>query len=243
MLLDQRKWAGMSLVFGVLSVTMVPASLSAQEKSVKPGINDQFRKPDVAKFVERFEGESREVFDKREKVMEALAIRPGMAVADVGAGTGLYTRLFARAVGEKGRVLAVDIASEFLDHINKTAKDQKLGNITTVLGKDVSTELPPASVDLVYVCDTYHHFEYPARVLESIHKGLKDGGKLVVIDFIREPGVSSDWVMGHVRAGQAIVEKEITQAGFRKVDEKKGLMKENYFLVFEKASNRDNSGK
>lgn len=243
MLLDQRKWAGMSLVFGVLSVTMVPASLSAQEKSVKPGINDQFRKPDVAKFVERFEGESREVFDKREKVMEALAIRPGLAVADVGAGTGLYTRLFARAVGEKGRVLAVDIASEFLDHINKTAKDQKLGNITTVLGKDVSTELPPASVDLVYVCDTYHHFEYPARVLESIHKGLKDGGKLVVIDFIREPGVSSDWVMGHVRAGQAIVEKEITQAGFRKVDEKKGLMKENYFLVFEKASTRDNSGK
>jgi len=233
----------MSLVFGVLSMTMVPASLSAQEKSVKPGINDQFRKPDVAKFVERFEGESREVFDKREKVMEALAIRPGLAVADVGAGTGLYTRLFARAVGEKGRVLAVDIASEFLDHINKTAKDQKLGNITTVLGKDVSTELPPASVDLVYVCDTYHHFEYPARVLESIHKGLKDGGKLVVIDFIREPGVSSDWVMGHVRAGQAIVEKEITQAGFRKVDEKKGLMKENYFLVFEKASNRDNSGK
>ena len=243
MLLDQRKWAGMSLVFGVLSMTMVPASLSAQEKSVKPGINDQFRKPDVAKFVERFEGESREVFDKREKVMEALAIRPGLAVADVGAGTGLYTRLFARAVGEKGRVLAVDIASEFLDHINKTAKDQKLGNITTVLGKDVSTELPPASVDLVFVCDTYHHFEYPARVLESIHKGLKDGGKLVVIDFIREPGVSSDWVMGHVRAGQAIVEKEITQAGFRKVDEKKGLMKENYFLVFEKASNRDNSGK
>lgn len=243
MLLDQRKWAGMSLVFGVLSMTMVPASLSAQEKSVKPGINDQFRKPDVAKFVERFEGESREVFDKREKVMEALAIRPGMAVADVGAGTGLYTRLFARAVGEKGRVLAVDIASEFLDHINKTAKDQKLGNITTVLGKDVSTELPPASVDLVYVCDTYHHFEYPARVLESIHKGLKDGGKLVVIDFIREPGVSSDWVMGHVRAGQAIVEKEITQAGFRKVDEKKGLMKENYLVVFEKASNRDNSGK
>jgi ubiquinone/menaquinone biosynthesis C-methylase UbiE len=243
MLLDQRKWAGMSLVFGVLSMTMVPASLSAQEKSVKPGINDQFRKPDVAKFVERFEGESREVFDKREKVMEALAIRPGMAVADVGAGTGLYTRLFARAVGEKGRVLAVDIASEFLDHINKTAKDQKLGNIITVLGKDVSTELPPASVDLVYVCDTYHHFEYPARVLESIHKGLKDGGRLVVIDFIREPGVSSDWVMGHVRAGQAIVEKEITQAGFRKVDEKKGLMKENYLLVFEKASNLDNSGK
>lgn len=235
-----RLLAGNCCLIG-LSLMINP--VSGQDKSVKPGINDQFKKPDVLKFVERFEGESREVFEKREKVMEALDIRPGMAVADVGAGTGLYTRLFARAVGEKGKVVAVDIAREFLDHIEKTAKDQKLGNITTVLGKDVSTELAPASVDLVYVCDTYHHFEYPARVLDSIYKGLKDGGRLVVIDFIREPGVSSEWVMGHVRAGQAIVEKEITQAGFRKVDEKKGLMKENYLVVFEKVPTGDKSGK
>lgn len=243
MLFDRRKRAGFSLAFALLSVTLVPLPLFAQEKSVKPGINDQFRKPDVTKFVERFEGESREVFDKREKVMEALAIRPGMTVADVGAGTGLYTRLFSRAVGKEGKVVAVDIAREFLDHIEKTAKDQKLENISTLLGKDVSTELPPASVDLVYVCDTYHHFEYPARVLDSIHKGLKDGGRLVVIDFIREPGVSSDWVMGHVRAGQPVVEKEIAQAGFHKVDEKKGLMKENYLIVFEKVSTQKKSGK
>ena len=243
MRVNRRKWAFFSLAFGLVSLTCWPLTVTAQDKSVKPGINDQFRKPDVAKFVERFEGESREVFDKREKVMEALAIRPGMAVADVGAGTGLYTRLFSRAVGGKGKVVAVDIAREFLDHIEKTAKDQKLENITTILGKDVSTELPPSSVDLVYICDTYHHFEYPARVLDSIHKGLKEGGKLVVIDFIREPGVSSEWVMGHVRAGQAVVEKEITQAGFRKLDEKKGLMKENYLIIFEKVAAQKNEGK
>lgn len=228
---------------GLLALAVLVDPLSGQEKSVKPGINDQFRKPDVSKFVEKFEGESREVFDKREKVMAALELKPGMAVADVGAGTGLYTRLFARAVGNDGKVIAVDIAREFLDHIEKTAKDQNLNNISTILGKDISTELPANSVDMVYVCDTYHHFEFPTRVLDSIHKGLKDGGKLVIVDFIREPGVSREWILSHVRAGQAVVEKEITQAGFRKVGEKKDLLKENYFIVFEKVAGGKAEGK
>ena len=206
----------------------------AQEKSVKPGINDQFRKPEVAKFVERFEGESREVFDKRAEVLKALDLKPGMAVADVGAGTGLYTRLIAKAVGQQGKVLAVDIAQEFLDHIGKTAAEQKIGNIQVILGKDASTGLPPASVDLVFICDTYHHFEFPSRILESIHQALKPGGRLVIVDFIREPGVSREWILGHVRASQAVVELEVTQAGFRKNSEIKDIMKENYLVTFTK---------
>lgn len=221
---------------GLVALAVLVDPSSGQEKSVKPGINDQFRKPDVSKFVEKFEGESREVFDKREKVLAVLDVKPGMAVADVGAGTGLYTRMFAKAVGEKGKVLAVDIAQEFLDHIAKSAKDQNLGNVTTILGKDISAELPANSADLVFVCDTYHHFEYPARMLASIHKGLKEGGRLAVVDFIREPGVSREWIMTHVRAGQSVVEKEILQAGFRKVDDKKGLLKENYLILFEKVA-------
>ncbi len=233
----------LTAVTSLVTVCFCGVPSGAQEKSVKPGINDQFKKPDVPKFVERFEGESREVFDKREKVMEALALKQGMVIADVGAGTGFYTRLFAQAVGEHGKVLAVDIAKEFLDHINKTAKDQNLANITSILGKDVSTELPIKSADLVFVCDTYHHFEYPARILESIHKGLKDGGKLVIIDFVREAGTSSDWVMGHVRAGQEVVEKEVCQSGFRKLEEKKGLLKENYLIIFEKTLSKADASK
>ena len=122
----------LTAVTSLVTVCFCGVPSGAQEKSVKPGINDQFKKPDVTKFVERFEGESREVFDKREKVMEALALKQGMVIADVGAGTGFYTRLFAQAVGEQGKVLAVDIAKEFLDHINKTAKDQNLVNITSI---------------------------------------------------------------------------------------------------------------
>jgi ubiquinone/menaquinone biosynthesis C-methylase UbiE len=210
------------------------APLAAQEKSVKPGINDPFRDPNVKEFEGKFEVESREVYAKRNEIVGHCKLKPGMVVADVGAGTGLFTRLFAAEVGDKGKVYAVDISKKFLDHIAKTAKERKLSNVETVLCTDKSCELPPNSVDLVFVCDTYHHFEFPQRTLESIHKALKPGGQLIVVDFQRIPGKSSDWILNHVRAGQEVVEKEIAGAGFKKVDEVKGLLAENYFVRFEK---------
>jgi ubiquinone/menaquinone biosynthesis C-methylase UbiE len=210
------------------------APLAAQEKSVKPGINDPFKNPDVKEFLGKFEVESREVYANRAKIVEHCKLKPGMAVADVGAGTGLFTRLFAAEVGDKGKVYAVDIAKPFLNHIAKTVREQKLINVETVLCTATSTELKPNSVDLVYVCDTYHHFEFPSRTLASIHRALKPGGQLVVIDFHRIPGKSREWILGHVRAGQEIVEKEITEAGFKKTGEVKDLLEENYFVRFEK---------
>ncbi|MBY0512512.1 MAG: methyltransferase domain-containing protein [Gemmataceae bacterium] len=215
-------------------VIAVLPSGSAQEKSVRPGINDPFKNPDVKEWVTKFEGESREVYDKRKEVVAACKLKPGQAVADVGAGTGLFTRLFADEVQKDGTVYAVDIAQKFLDHIAASAKQQELKSIKTVLGTDVSAGLPEASVDVVFVCDTYHHFEFPQRMMTSVHKSLKAGGRVIVIDFIRTPGKSSDWVLKHVRAGQDVVEKEIAECGFRKVTEVKDLLKENYMVVFEK---------
>ena len=220
------------VIFAGLCVGLAP--LAAQEKSVRPGINDPFKNPDLKEFQGKFEVESREVYAKRKEIVEYCKLRPGMAVADVGAGTGLFTGPFAAAVGEKGKVYAVDISKTFLEHIAKSAKDQKLGNVETVLCTATSTELKPNSVDLVYVCDTYHHFEFPSRTLASIHKALKPGGQLVVIDFHRIPGKSREWTLNHVRAGQEVVEKEIAEAGFKKTGEVKDLLEENYFVRFEK---------
>jgi len=209
--------------------------LLAQETSVRPGINNPFRKPDVKAYIERFEGESREIFEKRDAIVQACALKPGMHVADVGAGTGLFTRMFARELGPKGQVMAVDIAPAFLEHIDKTSRDLKLNNVKTILGSDASPRLPAGSADLVFVCDTYHHFEYPKTMLKDIHAALKPGGRLVVIDFIRTPGTSRQWVIDHVRAGQDVFEREITESGFKKLSESKGILKENYLTVFEKA--------
>lgn len=156
-----------------------------------------------------------------------------MAVADVGAGTGLFTRLFAGAVGPKGKVYAVDIAPKFIEHIEKTCKQANIQNVTGVVCRADDVKLPPRSVDLVFICDTYHHFEFPFRTMASIHQALRPGGRLVVIDFRRIEGESREWVLGHVRAGQEVVTKEIESAGFKKAGEEK-LLKENYLIRFEK---------
>lgn len=215
----------------LLAVNARPAF--AQEKSVKPGINDSFRDPDPKQFTERFEIESREVFAKRKEILAAIKLKPTDVVADVGAGTGLFTRLFASNLGPEGRVIAVDIAQKFLDHIEVTCREQNLRNVETILCKDDSTELPPNSVDVAFICDTYHHFEFPQKTMTSLRKALKPGGRVIVIDFVRVEGVSSDWTMDHVRAGQEVFESEIISAGFKKADEIKEVLKENYLVVFE----------
>jgi ubiquinone/menaquinone biosynthesis C-methylase UbiE/intracellular sulfur oxidation DsrE/DsrF family protein len=204
----------------------------AQERSVAPGINDPFRDPDVKGFQQKFEVESREVYVAREKVVAAVGLKPGTVVADVGAGTGLFTRQFAKVVGPAGQVYAVDIAPRFLEHVQKTSREAGLRNVTPVLCSVDSVDLPPAAVDVAFVCDTYHHFEFPERTLASLRRAIKPGGKLVVIDFVREPGNSSDWVLKHVRAGQTTVEREIAAAGFEKAGEVKDLLTENYLVVF-----------
>jgi len=223
------------VAFATLGFFFAAATTLAQETSVKPGINDAFRNPDAKEFTERFEVESREVYSRRKEIVAACEIKPGMTVADIGAGTGLFTRLFAEAVGPEGKVLAVDIAQSFLDHIDKSARDAGLKNILPVLASADSTGLPPASVDLAFICDTYHHFEFPQKTMTSLYRALKPSGRMILIDFRREPGKSTDWVLDHVRAGQDVFESEIIAAGFRKVSENADLLKENYFVVFEKA--------
>ena len=217
------------------SLAVIPWGVAlGQDKSVKPGINDTFRDPNVKEFQGRFEVESREVFARRKEIVAAVGLKPGMSIADVGAGTGLFTRLFAETVGPKGQVVAVDISRKFLDHIAATSREKGQPQVTTVLAKPDSTELPPTSVDMAFICDTYHHFEFPLKTMASLQKALRPGGRVVVIDFKRVPGTSTDWVLNHVRAGQEVFEAEIVQAGFRKVEEKSELLKENYVLVFEK---------
>jgi hypothetical protein len=91
------------------------------------------------------------------------------------------------------------------------------------------------SIDFAFICDTYHHFEYPMGTMHSLVKALKKGGTLVVIDFERIEGQSSKWLLGHVRAGKEVFRKEIEDAGLTFVEEiKVDGFKENYFLRFRK---------
>ena len=207
-----------------------------RESSVSPDINAPYlRGVDVDEWIERFEAAGREIFDLRDAIIVAAGIEPDMDVADVGAGTGLLTVLMAERVGPGGSVVAVDIVPEFVHHIRRRADAQGLHNVHPHLGSERSVKLPTNSVDLVFVCDTYHHFEYPLNMVDSIWRALRDDGELVVIDFRRVEGESSDWVMGHVRAGQEVFTLEIESMGFELIEEI-DLLEQNYMLRFRKTS-------
>ena len=209
-------------------------SAAAQEQSIRPGINRHFVDPDWQKWVNTFERPGREVYDQRHAIVAASKVRPGMTVADIGAGTGLFTRLFAPAVEPDGTVYAIDIASTFIDNILRTCREQGLSNVTGIVNTPADIGLPADSIDLAFISDTYHHFEYPQQTLASIHQALRSEGRLIIIDFRRDSRISTNWVMGHVRGNKAQVIQEVQDAGFRLVDDKP-LLRTNYFLEFVKS--------
>ena len=207
-------------------------------ESVKPGINDNFLGPELnlEEWIDRFEVESREVYHARKEILERLALKKGTRVADVGAGTGFYTLLMSEAVGENGWTYAIDISPRFIEHLAKLIASKGVTNATPVFCTDRSICLPPNSVDVAFICDVYHHFEYPLKTMTSIHRALSKGGRVVLIDFERIPGVSREWLLGHVRADKQTFIDEIQSVGFELIGERAiPGFRENYYLEFRRA--------
>ncbi len=233
----KRSFAAISTCLLIAATTACVQNKNRESGAVPKNINDRFLAEDLKpeEWVNRFEVEAREIFASRDAIIDAVKLSPGDRIADVGAGTGLFVGSFASAVGDKGKVFAVDISPRLIDHLNKRVADEGLTNVDVILSKEKSAELASGSVDAVFVCDTYHHFEHYSAMMRSIYRALRPGGTLIIIDFKRIPGESTDWVLGHVRAGKERFTREIEVAGFRLVNDVDipGL-KQNYFLRFEK---------
>jgi len=219
-----------ALVILISSCACAGQVREAQQQSSRE-LNAVFLKQDlnVDEWVERFEKEGREIYDKRVEITALMSLQPGMEVADIGAGTGLFSPLMSAAVGPEGTVFAVDIAPNFLTRIDGFGLD----NVETVLCDEHQTGLATASVDLAFICDTYHHFSFPTDTLASLHAAIKPGGHLMVVDFYRIEGESSEWIMNHVRAGEEVFTGEIVAAGFR-LAARRDLLEQNYILDFER---------
>lgn len=211
----------------------MPRALALDEPNVAPGINRVYENADVAQWLAVFEQPGREIYDRRADIVKALNLRPGMTVADIGAGTGLFTMPMASAVGSGGRVYAVDIAPRFIAAIRERAAREGQTNVIGVVNTPHDVMLPDEQIDLALICDTYHHFEYPHSTMRSLYRAMKPGGEVIVIDYRREPGRASPWVMSHVRGGKADFVREILDAGFQLVDEL-DLLSTQYFLRFRK---------
>jgi predicted methyltransferase len=174
-----------------------------------------------------FEDENRAKNLQIDRVMDVLKISEGKSVADIGAGSGWFTVRAARRVGAKGKVYAVEINQDFINHINDRAKKENFANIQTVLGAEDDPKLPERAVDAVLLLKTYHEIAQPVKVLANLRRALRPGALVGIID---KNGRGDD----HGLDKETVV-AEAKRAGF-KLKEEFDFVKSDgidYFLVFQ----------
>jgi SAM-dependent methyltransferase len=136
-----------------------------------------------ADWLDRSERESEE---NPEGALDALQLKPGMTVADVGAGTGYMSLKMARRVGPSGKVYAEDVQPEMLRRLRHNAAEAKIGNVQTVLGSESDPKLPANALDLILLVDVYHEFSQPQKMLRKMREALKADGRLVLLEYRKE---------------------------------------------------------
>jgi ubiquinone/menaquinone biosynthesis C-methylase UbiE len=145
--------------------------------------------------------------ERTDKLLKALPLRPGMVVADLGAGSGYFAFPMAGMVGPKGKVLAVDIQKEMLAVIRQRMKARKVTNVEPVLGTVTDPKLPAGKVDLILMVDVYHEFSHPYEMTRACVRALKPGGLLVFVEYrLEDPTVPIKLVH---KMTQAQVKKEM----------------------------------
>ena len=170
----------------VARYTSVPASLANPD-----GIGKRYMGREIAGVMgwqgaAWLEREEREKEERTDLLLKALALKPGMTVADIGAGTGYLSRRMAGVLAPDGRVLAVDVQPEMVRMLKRLAQQKGLANILPSLGTETDVKLPASSVDLAIMVDVYHELAFPFEVMESIIRALKPGGQLVFIEYRAE---------------------------------------------------------
>lgn len=186
---------------------------------------EQQRTPE--EFAKFLEGAERVARMQVPRVVAALQLKPGMTVADIGSGSGLFTRPIAKAIGPAGVAYAVDIDAALLTIVERSAGEQQIANIRTVQAEAADPKLPEA-VDLAFVCDTLHHIQQPGAYLKTLKTYLKPGGRIAVIDF------SVTWPQGHesMRYSLAQLEGWMQAAGMAKVAAQDWL-DNSFFVIYE----------
>jgi arsenite methyltransferase len=184
--------------------------------------------PDRIKWFELVERDS---WQKPDEVVAALALKNGDVVADIGAGSGYFARRFARAVAPDGKVYAVDVAADALAWLDAEARKEGLRNLASIVSREDDPTLPRNAVDLAFFCDTTHHIADRPGFYRRMVPGLKEHGRLAIIDYPPGADHAPHPPAQLVPRSQAISEAE--QAGFKLVKELQFLPRQ-YFLVFER---------
>jgi predicted methyltransferase len=175
------------------------------------------------------EREGRAELEKPELTLAAMALREGMTVAEIGAGTGFYSRRLAKAVGPAGKVYAVDIQPEMLDLLKTYAAKEGITNIDPVLGTETDPKLPAHGMDRILLVDVYHEFQKPEPMLARIRDSLAPGGTVALVEYRLEGDSASHINIQHRMSVEQVL-AEWTAAGFRLVKRLETLPSQHLFL-------------
>ncbi len=212
----------------LLSIPALTVMVGAQ---AKPLTMEEMHKlhADPKAYIALLEDPARDAYQKPHEVMVALGLKAGDRIADIGSGSGYFTLRFAQHVGEAGRVFAVDISPEMVTFLNRRVRDANLDNVRTILALPDDPLLASASVDRIFICETWHHISSHAQYLATIRKALRPGGQVIIIDFQK-----TNMPVGppmEMRISRDEVVKEFQDAGFRLAKEHT-MLPYQYFLVF-----------
>jgi len=182
---------------------------------------------------EWLERSDREMEEMPEKALDAIGIRPGMSIADIGAGTGYFSIRMAKRVGPGGKIYANDIQPEMLVRLKRRVADAGLSNVQAVLGTESDPKLPAKTMDLILMVDVYHEFSQPQLMLQNLRRALKDDGALVLLEYRKEdPRIP---IRPEHKMSVEEVKTEVTPEGF-KFDKVLEVLPRQHILIFRKAN-------
>ena len=213
-----QKFKPYTLLFIFLSLSIF--SLGQERYKIRAGdpngINKWYMGRQIAHVMSHFgidwlEREEREMEENTSLLLKNLAVKPGMVVADIGAGSGYHSALLSRMVGT-GKVFAVDVEPEMIAYLNARIKEEKLSRIIPVLSTEQKVSLPENTIDMMLLVDVYHEFSFPYEMALSMRAALKPGGKLVLVEFRAEDPTVPIKTIHKMSEAQAI--KEFKAAGF-----------------------------
>jgi ubiquinone/menaquinone biosynthesis C-methylase UbiE len=184
-------------------------------------------------WVTTLEGHQRVAAQKIDAVLSLLSLKSGMVVADIGAGSGLFSRPLAKAVAPAGKVYAVDIQQDLLDYINQRDQQENIHNIQTVLGEFGDPKLPARDVDLAFINDVLHHIQNRAAYLKALGGYTKVNGRIAIIEFNKDDPDAPHKNQPELQVGREEILQWMSDAGFELVDEHPDLFPgKKWFLVF-----------
>lgn len=216
------------LVLILISAVFQPPATIAVATSTEHSSASQQRFQDINYWVRVFEDPARNAWQKPDEVVKAMNLKQGDVVADIGAGTGYFTRRFAVAVAPGGRVLGLDIERSMVEYMRQDAKNLGLHHYEARVVKADNPELPDRSVDVIFLCNTYHHIENRVVYFINAAKSLSPGGRVVIVDFYensdfgppREHKLAKDVALKEMKEAGFVLKRDLT------------ILPQQYFLEY-----------